>query len=116
MTEISKPGLKKQPNNGNPVTQCYSGTTIAIKHFNSSKEACSVLNIDWSHIAAVARANRSGNAGKKGYRSTAGGFTWWFTDDLDTLEAIKFEKKQYELENTPPKPKITLTLTRKQTS
>ena len=115
MTEITKPGLKKQIA-GKPVSQCYPGTTIVVKHFSSQREASDSLNIDWSHIAAVARANRSGNAGKKGYRSTAGKFTWYFTEDLDTLEAIKVEKKQYELENTPSKPKITLTISRKQKS
>lgn len=120
MSEISKPELNKQTNNGKPVSQCYPGTKTVIKHFSSSKEASNALNIDWSHIAAVARANRSGNAGKKGYRSSAGKYNWYFSDDLNTIEASKDEntpsKPLHENESTPPKPKTTLALTRKQPS
>jgi hypothetical protein len=92
-----------------PVTQCVAGTRTVIKHFISQRDAANTLKIDFSHIAAVCRANRAGNAGKTGYRKAAGGFNWWHTDDLDMINEIEKDK----ISNQPPKPKITLNLKRK---
>ena len=96
------------------VSQCHAGTSKVIKTFKSLRDAADTLKVNIAHISTIANANRDGNWGTKGYRKQAGGFNWFFYEDIETLQAIEAEKQQSELQTpTPPKPKITLNLIRK---